>query len=318
MKRHCLRAALLAMVPALAAAPSAADGASSTDVPATETRVVVVDVDALPEGELPPVPTDKDAPVGVAAWMQPASVTVKFLADEPTIRRKGRQIIHRQKPSAKNAKKKTPSRTRLVELAPTAPSIDAIYAPSADATELEASSTQKMSCSDQASVTLLRWETLAADSSDGNARLEVRDLWFDAKTCAVGPGPIATIRLKAIAWEDGKPWLYAMRSHAGVTLVMPHVNEISSEAMVATPVSVRGDFTRVTMPIGRWGSGSIVAQLDSLSSGPAGDGASRPVEVGIELVQTMSEKAPTLLVRTRRAAPETPEGASAQRGPIAE
>jgi hypothetical protein len=39
-----------------------------------------------------------------------------------------------------------------------------------------------------------------------------------------------------------------------------------------------------------------------LSASGSADGAEGgPIEVGIELVQTMSEKAPTLLVRTRRA-----------------
>jgi hypothetical protein len=90
--------------------------------------------------------------------------------------------------------------------------------------------------------------------------------------------------------------------------VMPHTSELVSESMVGAPVSVRGEFTRITLPMGRWGSGAIVAQLESLSGTPASD-SDRPVEVGIELVQTMSEKAPTLLVRTHRAsaAPEPKE-----------
>jgi hypothetical protein len=37
------------------------------------------------------------------------------------------------------------------------------------------------------------------DDPDGNAALEIRDLWFDAKTCAVGPGGTQTIPLRAVA-----------------------------------------------------------------------------------------------------------------------
>jgi hypothetical protein len=48
-----------------------------------------------------------------------------------------------------------------------------------------------------------------------------------------------------------------------------------------------------------------VAQLESLTGHDTGDGADRSVEVGIELVQTLSEKAPTLLVRTRQASVPT-------------
>jgi hypothetical protein len=76
------------------------------------------------------------------------------------------------------------------------------------------------------------------------------------------------------------------------------------------------------MPIGRWGSGSLLAELPSLSIDlPSKTGArvpggndrpdhdpgksstgEKPVELGVELVQTMAEKYPTLLVRTREPA----------------
>jgi hypothetical protein len=66
------------------------------------------------------------------------------------------------------------------------------------------------------------------------------------------------------------------------------------------------------MPLGRWGAGSVVAQLDALSGHSDDESDQRPVEVGIELVQTMSEKAPTLLVRTRRAKAEIPQESAAR------
>jgi hypothetical protein len=59
------------------------------------------------------------------------------------------------------------------------------------------------------------------------------------------------------------------------------------------------------------GLGTVVAQLDALSTGTktesAENGEDRPVEVGIELVQTMAEKAPTLL-RGRAAPAQIPTG----------
>jgi hypothetical protein len=289
-----------AVLVGLALALAAGQSAANDEPPSETTRVIVIDVGTLPEGELLPVPAEADAPLGVPAWMQPATVTVKAVSEVPRPRRHGKPSLRVSKKSSINAKHT--ETVKLVSVAPTAPSLDALYAPSADATELEAQATQKLSCGERESVLPMRWESLAT-TADGDARLSMRDLWFDTKSCAVGPGPETTVSLKAIAWDGGKPWLYAMRSHAGVTVVMPRASELSSESMVGAPVSIRGDFTRITMPVGRWGSGSVVAQLPSLSGETAADGADRPFEVGIELVQTMSEKAPTLLVRTRRPNP---------------
>ena len=306
MAARARNAFLAALTLALWAGPSAAE-----EEPRPETtKVVVVEVSDLPEGEIPVPPAETDAPTGVPAWTQPATISVTAAGEVQRKRRRGKPTVHVSKKSAlaiQHAERV--EKVKLVAIAPAAPSRDALYTPSADATELEAQSTQKLSCGERESVLPMRWEALATTES-GDARLSVHDLWFDAKTCAVGPGPETTLPLKAIAWENGKPWLFAMRGRAGVTLVMPRVNEVSSESMVGAPVSMRGDFTRITMPVGRWGSGSIVAQLESLGAGDAdGHASEQPVEVGIELVQTMSEKAPTLLVRTRHANPTpTDEG----------
>jgi hypothetical protein len=290
--KGALPAVLIAFGIALLAEQSAAD----EEPPAQTTSIIVVDVAALPEGEIPAPPAETDAPTGVPAWTQPPTISVTSAGELP--RRRGGKLSAGVSNKSSLAKSRV-EKVKLVAIAPTSPSMDALYAPSADATDLEAQASQKLSCGQRESVLPMRWESLAP-TNDG-ALLSVRDLWFDAKTCAIGPGPETTLPLQAIAWEGGRPWLYAMRSHGGVTLVLPRVSEISSESMVGAPVSVRGDFTRVTMPVGRWGSGSIVAQLDSLPGEPSDDRVDRPVEVGIELVQTMSEKAPTLLVRTRRA-----------------
>jgi hypothetical protein len=284
---------------ALLAAPGAADDEPETPL----TEVIAVDVDTLPMGQLPALPVEADAPATVPAWSAAETITVTATGE------RSRQPRHR-KPLVSVSKKsivpqsiapKRVEKVKLVSIAPTSPSLDALYTPSSDVSEFEGQPVQKTTCGDRESVLPMRWEALTT-AENGDARLSVRDLWFDAKACAVGPGPATTLPLKAIAWDGTKPWLYAMRSHGSVTLVMPRANEINTESMVGVPVSMRGAFTRISMPLGRWGSGSIVAQLDSLAGDPAGGVADRPVEVGIELVQTMSEKAPTLLVRTRRAA----------------
>ncbi len=312
-------ASLFALVAvALAALPSAADVAPRSRTPsqlvdfvepplpvqepraqdearAGSTRVVVVDVGTLPKGELPPLPAENEAPAAVPPWTQPASITVHSIGEMERRRRPSKRSISApiKKP---NAQKRT-EKVKLVSIAPSAPTLDAIYAPSPEITEISGESSHRMSCSDRESIIPMRWESLS-QTADGAARLDLRDIWFDGKSCAVGPGPEASVTLQAIAWEGGKPWLFAMQSRAGVTLILPKVADLSSESMIGTPIAMRGDFTRITLPLGRYGSGSIVAQVESLA--PPGESGTEPVEVGIEVVQTMSEKAPTLLVRTRR------------------
>ena len=323
MRARAVHAVLLASTLALASLPSAADVAPLLAValaaeedaprPATPTsrektnepsgpliRVVVVDVSTLPRGELPRLPAESDAPTGVPAFTQPKTIALESVAEVTRPKRPRKKSIFT--PVKKSLAKRS-DKVKFVSLTASTPTIDAFYSPSAEATELDAPSSQRMSCTDQTSIVPLRWESLAT-MPDGDARLDTHDLWFDSKSCAVGPGPEASVTLRAIAWEDGKPWLFAMQSRSGITLIMPRVSDLSSESMVGTPVAVRGDFTRITLPVGRYGSGSIVAQVDSLGLPQGSEPATGPVEVGIELVQTMSEKAPTLLVRTRRAPPE--------------
>jgi hypothetical protein len=305
MNARASHAIVAALTLALWAAPSAADEEPQPET----TKVVIVPVTDLPEGDIPPPPPEADAPTGVPAWTQPATISVTDAGEMTRMRRIKKPSVRVSKKSVLAAKHaERVEKVKLVAIAPAEPSIDALYPPSAEATDLDGPSSQKLSCGDRESVLPMRWESLAK-TDDGDARLSVHDLWFDAKTCAVGPGPEKTLPLKAIAWENGKPWLYAMRGRDGVTLVMPRMNDLNSESMVGAPVSMRGDFTRVTMPIGRWGSGSIVAQLDAFPGESSENGGDRPIEVGIEIVQTMSEKAPTLLVRTKRANPvPTDEG----------
>jgi hypothetical protein len=296
---------LIDVAPALAAEEPAprrgapVTGEKTTETPGPLTRVVVVDVSTLPKGDLPRLPAETDAPTGVPAFTQPKTIALQSVAEITRPRRPRKKSIFTpmKKPIAKRTEK-----VKFVSLTASTPTIDAFYSPAPDATELDGPSSQRMSCTDQASVVPMRWESLAT-TPDGDVRLDTRDLWFDSKSCAVGPGPEASVTLKAIAWEDGKPWLFAMQSRSGITLIMPRVSDLSSESMVGAPIAMRGDFTRITLPLGRYGSGSIAAQVDSLGLSQSDDHAG-PVEVGIELVKTMSERAPTLLVRTRRPPPE--------------
>jgi hypothetical protein len=110
--------------------------------------------------------------------------------------------------------------------------------------------------------------------------------------------------LKPVAWDHGKPLIFGMRSDTSVTFVMPRTNDANAESMVGSPVSVRGAFTRVTFPLGRWGAGSLLANVatrgfQSATGASTAANEQEPLELGVELVQTMAEKYPTVLVRTR-------------------
>jgi hypothetical protein len=204
-------------------------------------------------------------------------------------------------------------KTEIVELAPAQPAISAMYVPAADGTDFEGESISRMICRRKEPLSAVRWETLQV-APDGSAKLQIQDLWFDSESCSVSSGSKTEVSFKAVAWDGAKPWLFAMKDDKSVTFLMPRANDVSADAMVGPATTVRGGFTRVTLPIGRWGSSSLVANLATLelklpttvpvastktqaAALPPTESSDQPVEVAVEIVQTMSEKAPTLLVR---------------------
>jgi hypothetical protein len=285
------------------AAPSWADEAPEPSPP----EVVLVDFASLPIANLPPLPAESSTPSS-APNERFTGLKVEAISDKPSV-----------KPSVKRSKKrhhkkgaKAPQ-ARVVMVTAADPSLGILYAPAANATEYDGDASQRMQCRNGDQITPLRWETLSL-GPDGNARLELHDVWFDARSCSARSGSTSVAALKPIAWDHGRPWLFAARNDTTVTFVMPRSNEMAAETMVGSPITVRGAFTRVTLPLGRWGSGSVVASLSSMSLEPptkskpgskashpsdAGDSDQRSVEVSIELVQTMAETHPTLVVRTR-------------------
>src|SRR6185503_18719804 len=113
-------AVLAALTLAVWAAPSSAD-----DEPEPETtKVVVVEVSDLPQGEIPLPPPETEAPTGVPAWTQPASISVTA-AGEMAQRRRKKPMVHISKksiPAAKHAERV--EKIKLVAIAPAEPSLD--------------------------------------------------------------------------------------------------------------------------------------------------------------------------------------------------
>jgi hypothetical protein len=278
-------------------------------------QIVVVDFEGIPLGTLPEAPVEASAPE-TAPKGRVTDLKVESVAEKSSPK-SSKKRLHKKK--KKGAPAKPP---RQVEIKPTLPGLGVLYvAPSENVGELETETTrsagemQRMSCDGRSKPSPLRWEKVVL-SPDGSAHLQIDDLWFDPRSCALWPGSTSVTVLKPIAWENAKPWLYAVRGADSVTFVMPSSNEINAETMVGGPLTIRGAFTRVTMPLGRWGSGSMFASLPTLkleapspppkrgaklTSEVAPDSNQGPVELTVELVQTMAEKYPTLLVRTRDA-----------------
>jgi hypothetical protein len=268
-------------------------------------EVVLVDFAAIPTGALPPLPAETDAPMS-APQARVTELKVEPIADKvPTKHARKKHLRGKKKQGARVVP------PRAVEVRPAVPALGLLYAPSDDASEVDGDSSQRMVCGNPNGAAPLRWEKLAIDAG-GHAELEIQDIWLDSRSCSLWPGSASVINVAPIAWHDGKPWLYAFRGDTSITFVMPRSDEMTAETMVGAPVTIRGAFTRVTMPLGRWGSGTILAALPSFSldvptpknakkpSAPA-EAASGPVELTVELVQTMSEPRPTLLVRTQGA-----------------
>jgi hypothetical protein len=284
MRTHALA---LVLGSALLASTSFAEDEPEAKPP----QVVLVDYAAIPTGTLPSAPAEGSAPKS-APKARVTDLKLDPVADNGSVKRPRKHV------SKKHKKAVRPKADRTVEVHPSAPSLALLYAPGDNSGEIDGDPVQRRVCGNQGEPEALRWEKLSI-ASDGSARLQIDDVWFDSKSCSLWPGANSSVALQPIAWSDGKPWLYAVRGDSSVTFVMPRSNDMAAETMVGTPLTIRGGFTRVTMPVGRWGSASMLAALSTLRLDPNADDEGSPIELSVELVQTMSERFPTLLVQTR-------------------
>jgi hypothetical protein len=287
--------------------PAFADPPDAT--PEAQPPVIIgIDFDTIPRAALPAMPAEADAAQASAVGDPVHGVRIKKVENPFGMKKLSASV------RAKLGK------VEIVEVAPSEPAIAAMYFPQADGTDFEGESLPRVNCHRDESPSNVRWETVNV-GADGTAHLTIRDLRFDPHGCKLGAVATSDVAFKPIAYDGAKPWLFAVRDDKSVTFLMARSNDVTADAMVGSPVTVRGAFTRVTLPVGRWGSSSFVANLASLElKAPAVPDPARrrqgkaseevgtpetsdqPIEIAVELVQTMSEPAPTLLVR--RALPD--------------
>ena len=269
--------------------------------------IVTVDVDSIPQGSVPPPLREADAAAGDALALTPA---VDISPVGLNLKKIVSKLSKRGKRSLAGLRSKRVQKD-VAELTPREPELGALYQPMPDVAEFIGESVA-FACGHDFPRSPMRWETVLVEP-DGQAQLEIKDSWLDASHCSVNSVSSARVAFKAIAWAGAEPWLFAMRDEHSITFLMSRTDDVSADAMVGAPFTVRGGFTRVTLPIGRWGSGSLVATLPSLGlklpakpekqrrGRPAAASepptSEQPVQVAIELVQTMAETSPTLLIR---------------------
>jgi hypothetical protein len=305
-------AAVLALGLGALAWPARAEDRADAPAPAGPAQLgalVSIDFDAIPRGTLPPMPSS-DAPPDTSRSELEAGLSLQKV--KAPIRKKP----HPRKRKLADGLAAKQLKADVVEVMPDHPELGAMYVPDLQSSDFNGESVSPLTCKTDQPVSPLRWETLAVDGDAAN--LDVKDLWFQSMACAVTAGATTRVSLGALARDGDKPWLYGVRDDRTVTFVFPRATDVTADAAVGVAFTVRGGFTRVTLPLGRWGSTTFVAHLPSLAfeqAAPAAPAPAKrpkgqaarpkpeptptadPVEIAVEVVQTMSEASPTVLVR---------------------
>lgn len=159
----------------------------------------------------------------------------------------------------------------------------------------------------------LRWERFILDAND-NPSLEVNDGWFDPRTCKPHLEKRTSIQLKTVLQRDGKPLAFASRSEDEMTLYFPPETSIAADngAAIAgsVPLVTRGALWRVTIPVRKGLATGALAEIRSnqiptwlaqargkVPEAPKAYEPYRAQQVGVDVIQTVSDAAPTILLR---------------------
>lgn len=163
-------------------------------------------------------------------------------------------------------------------------------------------------CGEEQGIVPIRWERLSLDEHRA-ATLEIDDGWFDKKTCQFAPTAHAAVHPKVLASRANVPVLLGMRSDDALTFFLPPDARALAEASFGHVTVVRSLGWRFTLPFGRGGSAALVTPIapGSLQTWLAGmmpsaafvGGSKVPSEfvLGVDVVESVSEARPTVLVR---------------------
>jgi hypothetical protein len=160
-------------------------------------------------------------------------------------------------------------------------------------------------------VVALRWERLQL--AGNQISLDINDGWFDGRDCKIYQQKTTSIPLKPALIYDGLPVMFASRSESSLVLHFPPAARVVSDVdgATATPTS-GGSLWTLVVPLRKGQTASVLAEMDlrtvdlwsqalqGRAAAKAATSSPRPLQIGIEVLQTVKDKEPTILVRTTR------------------
>ncbi|MCU0659277.1 MAG: hypothetical protein MUF64_29660, partial [Polyangiaceae bacterium] len=157
----------------------------------------------------------------------------------------------------------------------------------------------------------LRWERLQL--AGNQISLDINDGWFDGRDCKIYQEKKTSIPLKPALIHDGLPVMFASRSDSSLVLHFPPAARVVSDVdgATVTPTS-GGSLWTLVVPLRKGKAASVLAEMDlrtvdlwsqalqGRAVAKAASSSPRPLQIGIEVLQTVKDKEPTILVRTTR------------------
>jgi hypothetical protein len=158
----------------------------------------------------------------------------------------------------------------------------------------------------------LRWETFSL-RPDGVALWAVHDGWFDPVGCRLVEQRQVVAQPRALALLADQPVAFAIRTPEGLVILYPFMDNLLGDAMTGPVKTSRGTISRVTLPLARGASATVVSTHNlartaswlAAAEGKASGGVSLgqgTLTLRIEVTQTVSEDSPTLLLNLRSVA----------------
>jgi hypothetical protein len=157
-----------------------------------------------------------------------------------------------------------------------------------------------------------RWETFRLEE-DGKAALEIRDGWFDPDNCSLSVVRRTKLHPKELASERGMPLVFAVRGAQSLTLMLAPGASIAVADLVDAARDVKGAVERITVPIQRGASAAVAVTLAEQplaawlaaatgNAAPVTGQANGEISLGVDAVQGVGEKSPTILLQTQAVA----------------